>query len=78
MYIWNKIKTDHIHKLLTEIDKVQRVGGSWAVLFANPCLIDAICAVYERLVDQFDDEELFALSGYFLLRAIMRMHSDAP
>lgn len=46
------------------------------MLISNPGLISAICAVYERLVDQFDDEDLYAESCFLLLRAIMRMHSE--
>ena len=74
--IWNGIATDEIRKLIAEIDEVRRVGGAWAMLISNPGLISAIYAVYERLVDQFDDEDLYAASCFFLLRAIMRMHSE--
>jgi len=74
--IWNRICTESMKKLLTEIDEVRRVGGAWALLIANPGLISAICAVYEQLVDRFEDEELYNWGGYFLLRAIMKMHSN--
>ena len=74
--IWNRISTEKMAELFARIDKVRRVGGAWAMLIANPGLISAICAVYERLVNRFEDEEMYELSGYFLLRAIMRMHSD--
>jgi len=74
--LWNKIATDEIRKLIAELDTVRRVGGAWAMLISNPALISAICAVYERLVDQFDDEDLYAESCFFLLRAVMRMHSE--
>lgn len=74
--IWNRISTEKMAELFAKIDKVTRVGGAWAMLIANPGLISAICAVYERLVDQFDNEELYELGGYFLLRAIMKMHSS--
>jgi len=74
--IWNKIATDEIRKLIAELDAVRRVGGAWAMLISNPALISAIYAVYERLVDQFEDEELYAESCFFLLRAVMRMHSE--
>lgn len=74
--VWNRISTDGMAKLFAEIETVRRIGGAWAMLIANPGLINAICAVYERLVDEFEDEELYWISGFFLLRAIMWMHSD--
>lgn len=74
--IWNKISTDGMTKLVAKIDMTRRVGGAYAMLLANPGLISAICAVYEQLVDQFEDEEMYDLSGYFLLRAIMKMNSN--
>ena len=74
--IWNIISTDRMHKLLAEIDRARRVGGAWALLIANPGLINAIWSIYEQIVDKFDDMELYEISGFFLLRAIMKMHSD--
>jgi len=63
-------------KLFAQIDMTRRVGGAYAIILANPGLISAICAVYEQLVDRFEDEEMYDLSGYFLLRAIMKMNSN--
>ncbi|MBR5565667.1 MAG: hypothetical protein IKW08_05810 [Roseburia sp.] len=74
--IWNKISTEEMAKLFTKINMARRVGGAYAILIANPGLISAICAVYEQLVDRFEDEEMYNLSGYFLLRAIMKMNSS--
>lgn len=74
--IWNRISTEHLASLMHELDRVRRVGGAWAMLIANPCLISAIYAVYDRLVDSFDDENLYLQSAYFLMRAVMKMHSD--
>ncbi len=73
--IWNSIKTDRMSELIGELDQVRRVGGAWAMLIANPCLISAIYAVYDRIVDSFDDEDLYLHSAYFLMRAVMKMHS---
>ena len=74
--IWNCIKTDRLSEIISELDRVRRVGGAWALLLANPCLISAIYAVYDRIVDSFDDDELYLQSAYFLMRAVMKMHSD--
>lgn len=76
MEIWTHLKTERLQNLIAETDEVRRVGGAWAMFISNPAFISAIYAVYEKLVDQFADEELYYMSAWFLLRAIMRMHSD--
>lgn len=74
--VWNEFRSDNLIRLIWEIDNVTRVGGAYAALIANPGLINAIIVVYEKLVDNFDDEDLYVFAGYFLMRAIMRMHSE--
>ena len=74
--LWNEIFTERIHKIIGKINVIRRVGGAYAMLISNPCFKSAIYAVYERLVDNFDDEELYCQSAYFLVRAVMRMHSN--
>ena len=74
--LWNEIFTERIDEIIGKIDVIRRVGGAYAMLISNPCFKSAIYAVYERLVDNFDDEELYCQSAYFLVRAVMRMRSD--
>ncbi|MBE5924750.1 MAG: type II toxin-antitoxin system HicB family antitoxin [Lachnospiraceae bacterium] len=74
--IWNYIRTERLEALMCDLDRVRRVGGAYARLIANPGLVSSICAVYERLVDAFEDEKLYDDSAYFLMRSIMRMHSN--
>lgn len=76
LWLWNRIHTNRIDHIVQEIDTVRRVGGAWAMLIANPQLMTAALAVYQRIVDAFDDTELYATCAWFLLRSIMRMHSD--
>ena len=73
--IWNRITTCELTELMYELDRVRRVDGAWAMLIANPCLVSAIYAVYDRMVDSFDDDKLYLISAYFLMRAVMRMNS---
>ena len=73
---WNRISTEELAKLIAKIDRTRRVGGAYAMILANPVLISAVCALYEQLVVRFEDEEMYNLSGYFLLRAIMKMNSN--
>ena len=75
LHIWNILCSEKIIDIIGKLDVVRRVGGAYAMLISNPCLKSAIYVVYERLVDNFDDEELYCQSAFFLLRAIMRMHS---
>ncbi len=74
--IWNEICSERMNEIIEKIDVVRRVGGAYAMLISNPCLKSAIYAVYDKLVDSFDDETLYCQSAYFLVRAIMHMHSD--
>ena len=74
--IWNSIKTEKLLELISKLDRVRRVGGAWAMLIANPCLISAIYAVYDRIVDSFDNDDLYMQSVFFLMRAVMQMNSD--
>lgn len=76
LYIWNVLCPKEVVKVISEIDMVRRVGGAYAMLISNPGLKSAIYSVYEVLVDNFDDVNLYCQSAYFILRAIMRMHSE--
>lgn len=76
LYTWDILCSQYIAKIISEIDKVRRVGGAYAMLISNPGLKNAIYVVYEVLVDNFDDETLYCQSAFFMLRAIMRMHSE--
>lgn len=74
MGIWKSIKTERLSEIITELDRVMRVGGAWAMILANPFIISAIYAVYDMIVDKFDDDEIYVSSAYFLMRAVMKMH----
>ena len=76
LWLWNQIHTNSIDRIVQEIDTVRRVGGAWAMLIADPQLMTAALAVYQRIVDAFDDTELYETCAWFLLRSVMRMHSD--
>lgn len=71
---WQAIETDRVNAIIVELNRVRRVGGAYALLLANPCLRSAIYAVFCRLVDCFDDKDLYINSAYFMLRAIMKMN----
>lgn len=76
IHSWNRIVTDNLNALLQELDSVNRVDGAWAMLIANPCYVSAVCAVYDRMVDSFDEDGLYLKSAYFLMRAAMKMRGE--
>lgn len=76
MAIYNEFCTERLSEKITEISEFRRVGGAFAMLIEQPILISSITAVFEKVVDNFDDEELYTFAVYFLARAILRMHSE--
>ena len=76
LYAWERMKTDEMKTLIREIDKVARVGGAWALLIANPSLNSIAYGVYDKLVDDFDNEEWYWRCGFYLVQAIMRMYGN--
>ncbi len=73
--LWQKLANDRLKKCIVKADEICRVGGAAALFLANPMLINVIYVVYEKIVDHFDDDALYADSSYFLVRAIMKMNS---
>ena len=74
--LYNKYKTDRLSRIIDEkIPDTCRVGGAWWMILARPTIISTLDAVYEVIVDKFDDEELYISSCYFVLRVIMHSHS---
>lgn len=76
LFVWNEIFSHRISEIIDEIDELRRVGGAYAMLISNPGLKSALYAVYDRIVDDFEDVQVYVQSAYFLLRAIMKMHSN--
>ncbi len=76
MGVFKAISTDRLSGIINELDDVRRVGGAYAMILANPCLISAINAVFWALIDSFDDDTLYLRCCFFLMRAVMRMHSN--
>lgn len=74
--IMEEISTEKIDEIKQNIACLYGVGGTYWLLISNPCLISALYAVYESIVDNFDDEKYYSLSAYFLFRSIMRVKSE--
>ena len=74
--VWGKISTEKTAELIAKIEVLRRVGGAFAMFFARPMFCNVLYAVFDVTVDRFDDEEWYWASGFFLLRAIMKMNSE--
>lgn len=74
--ILKKVQTDRLVMLMEEIEAICKVGGAYQMLLAHPSFASAVYAVFEHLIDAFDDEELYLQSAFFLLRAIFKINSD--
>ena len=75
--LWSEaFRSEKIQHIFFEIDQIRKVGGAYASIIAHPQLIQTIIAVYDVLVDSFDDEHLYCTSAYFLLRGIMHINSS--
>ena len=74
--VWNKIRTDEMTALINEIDELRGVDGAYAMIVSDPSLINAILVVYKLIVDNFDNDDIYLMCAYFLLRAIMRVNSE--
>lgn len=74
-FIVAKLKTERMSEIILEIDRIQRVGGAYAMVIAHPLLYSAIFGVYEQIVDRFDDVNFYEVCGFFLVRAILKIHS---
>ena len=71
-------ENEKVKKIISDLTKIRRVGGAYAMLLSIPTLEDAIYSVYKAGVDQWNDnDDFYYLHGiYFLIRAIMHMHCD--
>ena len=69
--IWNKISTENLEKLIEQTLEIRNVNFTTAIIFDRPKMISAIISVFFMQVDKFDDEELYELSVWFLLRTFM-------
>ncbi|SFG31155.1 hypothetical protein [Oribacterium sp. WCC10] len=74
--LYNDYKTDNLEELVEEITTYTRVGGAYLMLMAGPGFKQVINGVFERMLDDSDDENIWFWCLYFLIRGAMRMHSD--
>lgn len=74
--VWEVVSNVKTAELIRKIEKLCRVGGAYALLMSRPVFISACLSVFEAIVDCFDNFERYRLSGFFLFRAILKIHSE--
>ena len=74
--VYNEFSTQELELILHKIANMRKVGGAYWMLLCRPGLISAIYSVYDRIIDNFDDEDIYIQSIYFLFRAIMKVRSE--
>lgn len=74
--IFNEFSSERLREIIAEISEFRQVGGAFATLIEQPVLISGIVAVFEKMVANFEDKELYTFAVYFLTRAILKMSSE--
>lgn len=71
--VWTSFDTEPFMDIIYEIDCMYRLSGLTAMLVKNPLIQESILAVYEVIVDKFDDADLYDIVVNFMTRSIMRL-----
>lgn len=74
-HLYTCIRTDKLFEIEEEIFDLYRVGGAYKLILSKPALDSVIYAVFDTIVDHFDDEMMYLQSAYFLTRGIMRIRA---
>lgn len=74
--IINDIATERLSEIIDDVADLCSVGGAYWLVMAYPVFASALFAVFDRIVDMFDNEERYNQCAYFLLRAMLKIHSD--
>ena len=72
---WMRICNKRIMELIVKVETFRRVGGAYAMFLTRPTFMSAMYAVYDVVVDKFNEEDIYWAGGFFLFRAILMMHS---
>ncbi len=68
--------TLRLELLILEMTSYTRVTGAYYLLIAGPGFRDIIYSVFEVMLDDSDNEELWFADLYFMIRGAMKMHSS--
>ncbi|WP_044914168.1 hypothetical protein [Butyrivibrio sp. WCE2006] len=75
--VYLEIQTPALRKLIDEMACYTRTDGAFFMLIAAPCLISTIYSVFDVMLNDYDDEDIWFSCLYFLIRGAMKMHSQS-
>ncbi len=74
--IYKSFSNDKTDGTVDRLGETARVGGAYFMFLSRPTFISAIYAVFDVIIDKFDDAELYFSSLFMLTRMAMHMHCD--
>ncbi len=74
--VFADFKTDKLSDYVADLAGYTRVGGAWYMLLSGPCIKDTIYAVFDKMLDDPDDMEIWVWLLHFLIRGAMKMHGQ--
>lgn len=74
--VFADFKTDKLSDYVADLAGYTRVDGAWYMLLAAPCIKDVIYAVFDKMLDDPDDEGMWIWCLHFLIRGAMKMHGQ--
>ena len=72
---YNDFATPHLEELVTKVASLTRVGGAYYMFLSRPVFVSAIYSVFDMILGKFDEQDMWASSLIFLVRAALYMHS---
>lgn len=74
--LYNDIQTPTLRKLIMDMAKYTRIRSAYFMFISSPILIGSIYCVFDKMLDDYDDEDMWFSCLYFLIRGAMKMHSQ--
>ncbi len=76
MDIYKSFATAKIEDIVKRLGETTRVGGSFYIIVARPVFIRGIYVVFDLIIDNFENAELYFSALYLLIRIAMYMHGS--
>ncbi|WP_026492876.1 hypothetical protein [Butyrivibrio sp. XPD2002] len=75
--VYLEIQTPVLRALIDELAGYTRTGGAYFMLISAPCLISTIYGVFDVMLNDYDDKDIWFSCLYFLIRGAMKMNSQS-
>lgn len=73
---YEAIMSDGLRRIIDELCKAVRVDGAYKMLMVNPVIKSAFFNIFDYVVDQLDNSDMYFRAVYFILRAEMKIGSQ--